>query len=158
MKIIWLETYLCSMKNNWNAKDFKIGVLGGGQLGRMLIQEAIDLDIHLHMMDPDPNAPCSLIAHSFTCGSITDYESVMNFGQDKNLITVEIENVNIEALEELEKKGVEVYPQPSVLKIIKDKGLQKNFYLENKIPTAKFKLYHNAVSYTHLTLPTTPYV
>ncbi|MEJ6589880.1 MAG: 5-(carboxyamino)imidazole ribonucleotide synthase [Crocinitomicaceae bacterium] len=136
------------MKNNWNVKDFKIGVLGGGQLGRMLIQEAIDLDIHLHMMDPDPNAPCSLIAHSFTCGSITDYESVMNFGQDKNLITVEIENVNIEALEELEKKGVEVYPQPSVLKIIKDKGLQKNFYLENKIPTAKFKLYHNAIELT----------
>ena len=121
------------MKNNWNAKDFKIGVLGGGQLGRMLIQEAIDLDIHLHMMDPDPNAPCSLIAHSFTCGSITDYESVMNFGQDKNLITVEIENVNIEALEELEKKGVEVYPQPSVLKIIKDKGLQKNYYLQENI-------------------------
>lgn len=132
------------MKNKWKAKDFKLGVLGGGQLGRMLIQEAIDLDIHLHMMDPDPNAPCSLIAHSFICGSITDYDSVMNFGRDKDLITVEIENVNIEALEELEKSGVIVYPQPSVLKIIKDKGIQKNFYLENNIPTAAFKLYADA--------------
>ncbi|MEJ6686423.1 MAG: 5-(carboxyamino)imidazole ribonucleotide synthase [Crocinitomicaceae bacterium] len=132
------------MKNKWKAKDFKLGVLGGGQLGRMLIQEAIDLDIHLHMMDPDQNAPCSLIAHSFICGSITDYDSVMNFGRDKDLITVEIENVNIEALEELEKNGVIVYPQPSVLKIIKDKGIQKNFYLENNIPTAVFKLYADA--------------
>ena len=132
------------MHRRWNSKDFKIGVLGGGQLGRMLIQEAIDLDIHLHMMDPDPNAPCSLIAHSFTCGSITDYESVIEFGKDKHLVTVEIENVNIEALETLEEKGVKIFPQPRVLRTIKDKGIQKQFYTDFGIPTAPFKLYENA--------------
>ena len=132
------------MHRRWNSKDFKIGVLGGGQLGRMLIQEAIDLDIHLHMMDPDPNAPCSLIAHSFTCGSITDYESVIEFGKDKHLVTVEIENVNIEALETLEEKGVKIFPQPRVLRTIKDKAIQKQFYTDFGIPTAPFKLYENA--------------
>ena len=132
------------MHRRWNSKDFKIGVLGGGQLGRMLIQEAIDLDIHLHMMDPDPNAPCSSIAHSFTCGSITDYESVIEFGKDKHLVTVEIENVNIEALETLEGKGVKIFPQPRVLRTIKDKGIQKQFYTDFGIPTAPFKLYENA--------------
>ena len=132
------------MNRRWNSKDFKIGVLGGGQLGRMLIQEAIDLDVHLHMIDPDPDAPCSLIAHSFTCGSITDYDTVMEFGKGKDLITVEIENVNIEALESLEKKGVKIFPQPRVLKIIKDKGVQKQFYLDHNIPTAPFALYDNA--------------
>lgn len=136
------------MNKRWNSKDFKIGVLGGGQLGRMLIQEAIDLDVHLHMMDPDPEAPCSLIAHSFTCGSITDYDSVVKFGSDKDLITVEIENVNIEALEALEQSGVSIYPQPKALKIIKDKGIQKQFYIENNIPTAPFKLYQNADAVT----------
>ena len=132
------------MNRRWNSKDFKIGVLGGGQLGRMLIQEAIDLDVHLHMIDPDSNAPCSLIAHSFTCGSITDYDSVIEFGKDKDLVTVEIENVNIEALEALEEKGVKIFPQPRVLRIIKDKGIQKQFYIDNGIPTAPFKLYENA--------------
>ncbi len=132
------------MNRRWNSGDFKLGVLGGGQLGRMLIQEAIDLDVHLHMMDGDPNAPCAQIAHSFTCASITDFEAVMAFGEDKDLITVEIENVNIEALEVLEKKGIKIYPQPRVLRIIKDKGIQKQFYSEHSIPTAPFKLYDNA--------------
>ena len=132
------------MNRRWNSKDFKIGVLGGGQLGRMLIQEAIDLDVHLHMIDQDPNAPCSLIAHSFTCGSITDYDTVMEFGKGKDLITVEIENVNIEALESLQEEGVRVFPQPRVLKIIKDKGVQKQFYFDHNIPTAPFTLYDNA--------------
>lgn len=132
------------MNRRWNSKDFKIGVLGGGQLGRMLIQEAIDLDVHLHMIDPDPNAPCALIAHSFSCGSITDYDTVIEFGKDKDLITVEIENVNIEALEALEQNGVKIFPQPRVLRIIKDKGIQKQFYVDHNIPTAPFTLYDNA--------------
>ena len=132
------------MNRRWNSKDFKIGVLGGGQLGRMLIQEAIDLDVHLHMIDPDPNAPCALIAHSFTCGSITDYDTVIEFGKDKDLITVEIENVKIEALAALEQNGVKIFPQPRVLRIIKDKGIQKQFYVDHNIPTAPFTLYDNA--------------
>ena len=128
------------MISKWYGKDLRLGVLGGGQLGRMLIQAANDLNIHLHCLDPDPNAPCSEIAHSFSCGSLTDFNTVLNFGSDKHLITVEIENVNVEALVELEKKGVKVFPQPNVLKLIQDKGLQKEFYLKNNIPTAAFEL------------------
>ena len=128
------------MISKWYGKDLRLGVLGGGQLGRMLIQAANDLNIHIHCLDPDPNAPCSEIAHSFSCGSLTDFNTVLNFGSDKHLITVEIENVNVEALVELEKKGVKVFPQPNVLKLIQDKGLQKEFYLKNNIPTAAFEL------------------
>ena len=132
------------MNKNWNSKEFKIGVLGGGQLGRMLIQEAINLNLHIHIMDPDQNAPCASIAQTFTCAAITDFDAVMEFGKDKNLITVEIENVNIEALERLEKSGVQVYPQPHVLKIIKDKGTQKQFYKKNGIPTSPFVIFDSA--------------
>jgi 5-(carboxyamino)imidazole ribonucleotide synthase len=128
------------MISKWYGKDLRLGVLGGGQLGRMLIQAANDLNIHIHCLDPDQNAPCSEIAHSFSCGSLTDYNTVLNFGSDKHLITVEIENVNVEALVELEKKGVKVFPQPNILKLIQDKGLQKEFYLKNNIPTAAFEL------------------
>ena len=128
------------MISKWYGKDLRLGVLGGGQLGRMLIQAANDLNIHIHCLDPDPNAPCSEIAHSFSCGSLTDFNTVLNFGSYKHLITVEIENVNVEALIELEKKRVKVFPQPNVLKLIQDKGLQKEFYLKNNIPTAAFEL------------------
>jgi 5-(carboxyamino)imidazole ribonucleotide synthase len=121
-------------------KQCTIGLLGGGQLGRMLIQKAIDFDIRIQVMDADPSAPCSQIAHSFTVGDITDYEAVLSFGTGKELLTVEIENVNIDALEALEKQGVKVFPQPRVLKLIRDKGLQKGFYREHHIPTAPFRL------------------
>jgi len=131
------------MKSKWYGEDTRIGILGGGQLGRMLLQEAINLNIHLHCLDPDENAPCSKIAHSFTVGSLTDYETVLAFGKDKDLISVEIENVNIEALKALEKQGVAVFPQAHILELIQDKGLQKQFYLENNIPTAPFELIEN---------------
>jgi 5-(carboxyamino)imidazole ribonucleotide synthase len=126
------------MGHRWYGNDIKLGVLGGGQLGRMMIQSAISFDIHIHCLDPDPNAPCAEIAHSFTCGSITDYETVMQFGADKDVITVEIENVNIEALKALQAIGKKVYPQPEILEVIKDKGLQKQFYLDQGLPTAPF--------------------
>jgi 5-(carboxyamino)imidazole ribonucleotide synthase len=90
------------------------------------------------MLDPDPTAPCAAIAYSFEVGSLTDYNTVMAFGQNKDLITVEIENVNTDALRELEKQGVKVFPQPHILELIRDKGLQKQFYLDNNIPTAPF--------------------
>lgn len=133
------------MSSKWYGEDMRIGLLGGGQLGRMLLQEAIDLNIHLHCLDPDKNAPCAKIAHSFTVGSLTDYETVINFGKDKNLISVEIENVNVEALKELEKLGVKVFPQPHILELIQDKGLQKQFYQQHQIPTAPFSLIENKV-------------
>lgn len=131
------------MSSKWYGEDMRIGLLGGGQLGRMLLQEAIDLNIHLHCLDPDKNAPCAKIAHSFTVGSLTDYETVINFGKDKHLISVEIENVNVEALKELEKSGVKVFPQPHILELIQDKGLQKQFYQKHQIPTAPFVLIGN---------------
>ncbi len=133
------------MSSKWYGEDMRIGLLGGGQLGRMLLQEAIDLNIHLHCLDPDKNVPCAKIAHSFTVGSLTDYETVINFGNDKHLISVEIENVNVEALKELEKSGVKVFPQPHILELIQDKGLQKQFYQEHQIPTASFVLIENKV-------------
>ncbi len=128
------------MNLNWYGDNMCIGLLGGGQLGRMLLQDAIDLNIHLHVLDSDTQAPCAAIAHSYTLGDITDYDTVIAFGKDKNVITVEIENVNVEALEWLEKQGVKIYPQPSVLKTIKDKGIQKEFYKTNGIPTASFQI------------------
>ncbi len=126
------------MAKTWYGSEYKIGVLGGGQLGRMLIQAANSLDIQLHMLDPDQQAPCSQIAHSFQNGSLLDYQTVLEFGQDKDLITVEIENVNTDALKELVQKGKKVYPQPHILELIRDKGLQKQFYLDHNIPTAPF--------------------
>ncbi len=128
------------MEKQFNGSTFRLGLLGGGQLGRMLIQEAINFDVHIHVLDNDPSAPCSSISHSFTNGSITDFDSVCAFGRDKDVVTVEIENVNIEALEHLENQGVFVFPQPRVLRIIKDKGLQKQFFASNNFPTAPFQL------------------
>lgn len=120
--------------------NIKVGVLGGGQLGRMMIQSAIDLNLDIKAMDPDPNAPCKSLAHQFINGDIRDYDQVLAFGSSCDIVTVEIENVNIEALEALEKQGKKVYPQPRVLKIIKDKGVQKQFYLDHEIPTSEFVL------------------
>jgi len=122
---------------------YKIGILGGGQLGRMLIQAAIDLDIKIKVLDPDNNAPCKSIAHEFVKGDFNDFQTVLDFGQDCDFITIEIENVNLEALEALETKGKKVYPQPSILRKIKDKRIQKQFFEDNKLPTAKFKLIEN---------------
>lgn len=120
----------------------KIGVLGGGQLGRMLIQNAINYNLNISVLDPDGNAPCKGISN-FTKGSITDYETVYKFGKDKEIITIEIENVNTEALKALEKEGKKVYPQPELIELIQDKGLQKMFYQRNGIPTADFFLVEN---------------
>lgn len=128
------------MDKNRFSSEFKLGILGGGQLGRMFIQEAINYNIDVHILDADPVAPSSEICKSYTIGSIQDYETVFAFGKDKDVLTVEIENVNVQALFDLEKKGVRVFPQPRVLEIIKDKGLQKEFYALNNIPTAPFQL------------------
>ncbi|MEJ7557870.1 MAG: 5-(carboxyamino)imidazole ribonucleotide synthase [Pedobacter sp.] len=120
--------------------DLKLGILGGGQLGRMLIQEAINYNLTTLILDPDPEAPCKHIANYFECGSITDFDTVYNFGKKADIITIEIEKVNIEALEQLEKEGKLVYPQSRVIRLIQDKGVQKQFFKENDIPTAPFQL------------------
>ncbi len=118
----------------------RLGILGGGQLGRMLIQEAINYNINVSILDPDANAPCKYLCNKFTLGELTDYQTVYNFGKNLDLITIEIEKVNVEALEQLEKEGVTVYPQPRVIRLIQDKGLQKQFFKQNDIPTADFEL------------------
>lgn len=119
----------------------RLGILGGGQLGRMLIQETINYNISVSILDPDKDAPCKNICDKFTVGSLSDYETVYQFGKNLDLITIEIEKVNIEALEDLEKEGVIVYPQPRIIRLIQDKGLQKQFFKENDIPTAPFQLF-----------------
>ena len=120
--------------------DLKLGILGGGQLGRMLIQEAINYNLTTLVLDPDTDAPCKHIANYFECGSITDFDTVYNFGKKADIITIEIEKVNIEALEQLEKEGKQVFPQSRVIRLIQDKGVQKQFFKENNIPTAPFQL------------------
>jgi 5-(carboxyamino)imidazole ribonucleotide synthase len=121
-------------------KRFTLGVLGGGQLGRMLIQEAIDLDVDVHILDPSPDAPCRGLCSSFTVGDFRDKETVLAFGKGKDLITIEIEDVNVEALEILQSEGVRVCPDPRILKVIQDKGAQKQFYVDHRIPTSPFRL------------------
>jgi 5-(carboxyamino)imidazole ribonucleotide synthase len=121
----------------------KLGILGGGQLGRMFIQEAIGLNVCIHVLDPAENAPCAAIANVFVQGDFADYDTVLNFGKEVDVLTIEIEHVNIEALEELERRGKLVFPRPAALRTIKDKGLQKLFYAAHNIPTAPFVLVEN---------------
>jgi 5-(carboxyamino)imidazole ribonucleotide synthase len=129
------------------AKDFygdlRLGILGGGQLGRMLIQEAINFNVNIHVLDPDPNAPCKKLCNQFEVGSLSDYDTVYNFGKDLDMVTIEIEKVNVEALEALENEGVLVFPQSRVIRLIQDKGLQKQFFKQNDIPTSAFQFVSN---------------
>ena len=145
--------FVCMKSDGSENLNLRIGMLGGGQLGRMFIQEALNLNAEVHVMDPDPNAPCGNIAETFTLGSLHDKKSVLAFGQDKDVITVEIENVNIEALETLEQSGKWVFPQPYALKIIKDKGLQKQFFKTNAIPTSSFRLIESKLNLKQSDLP-----
>lgn len=116
----------------------KIGILGGGQLGRMLLQAAVNYPVETFILENDVNCPAAHLCHHFTKGDITNFEDVYNFGKNLDAITIEIENVNEAALEKLESEGVKIYPTPSALKIIKNKILQKQFYKENEIPTSDF--------------------
>lgn len=129
------------------AKDFygelQLGILGGGQLGRMFIQEAINYNVNVNVLDPDKNAPCRKLCQHFECGSLSDYDTVYNFGKDLDMITIEIEKVNVDALEALEDEGVVVYPQSRVIRLIQDKGLQKQFFKQNDIPTSAFQFISN---------------
>ena len=121
-------------------QQLHIGILGGGQLGRMMIQSAINLNLNISVLDPDNEAPCKNLVTKFIQGSLTDYDTVYNFGKDKDLITIEIENVNIEALKSLEKEGKKIYPQPHIIELIQDKGSQKMFFQRSDIPSPDFFL------------------
>ncbi|MFA6475438.1 MAG: 5-(carboxyamino)imidazole ribonucleotide synthase [Patescibacteria group bacterium] len=118
----------------------RLGILGGGQLGRMLIQAAMNYDIYVQVLDPDAEAPCHTVCNKFVQGSLTDYETVLQFGQEVDVITIEIEHVNVEALKALQKQGKKVYPQPEIIELIQDKGNQKDWYVKHSVPTAPFTL------------------
>ncbi|MBL0282260.1 MAG: 5-(carboxyamino)imidazole ribonucleotide synthase [Bacteroidetes bacterium] len=123
--------------------DLTLGILGGGQLGKMLIEAASNWNIQCHVLDPDAECSCAHMAHTFVQGSFKDYDTVYNFGKNLQKITIEIEHVNVEALIQLEKEGKTIYPKPAVLQIIQDKGKQKSFYATNDLPTAPFTLLSN---------------
>ena len=136
----------------------KAGILGGGQLGRMLLQSAANYPVETFVMENDPACPAAHLCHHFTKGDITNFEDVYNFGKCLDAITIEIENVNEEALYKLEQEGVKIYPTPAALKIIKNKILQKQFYKEYEIPTSEFIItqqvsdlqkYHNFLPAVH---------
>ncbi|QNF35536.1 5-(carboxyamino)imidazole ribonucleotide synthase [Adhaeribacter swui] len=123
--------------------EIRLGILGGGQLGRMLLQAGIDLNLYTLILDPDAEAPCKSLCDEFFVGSFADYDTVYNFGKKCDVVTIEIEHVNTDALLKLKQEGVKVFPEPEVIKIIQDKGLQKEFYCHNGIPTADFRLLQN---------------
>ena len=123
---------------NYFSSDFKLGVLGGGQLGRMLLTETQKFDIYTSILDSSPEAPCAQICNEFHQGNLLDFETVYNFGKQVDLLTIEIENVNIDALDRLEKEGLSIYPTPKSIRIIQNKATQKNFYNDKNIPTAPF--------------------
>ena len=116
----------------------KVGILGGGQLGRMLLQAAANYPVETHVLENDDACPAAYLCRHFVKGNIRDFDAVYNFGKPLDAITIEIENVNIEALEQLEKEGKKIYPKPSVLRIIQNKILQKQYYSEHGVPTSAF--------------------
>lgn len=121
----------------------KTGILGGGQLGRMLLQAAANYPVETYVLENDSECPAAHLCHHFTKGNITDYNDVYQFGKNLDIITIEIENVNIEALEQLEKEGKKIYPKPAVLKTIINKAAQKKYYTDHQIPTSPYILTHN---------------
>ena len=124
---------------NYFSSDFKLGILGGGQLGKMLLAETRKFDIQTYVLDPSNEAPCKIACNKFVQGSLMDFETVYNFGKQVDVLTFEIELVNLEALEKLENEGLPIYPSPKTLKRIQNKGIQKDFYIQNNIPTALYK-------------------
>jgi 5-(carboxyamino)imidazole ribonucleotide synthase len=121
----------------------KIGILGGGQLGRMLLQAAANYPVETFVLENDPDCPAAHLCHHFVCGNINDFDAVYNFGKGLDALTIEIENVNVEALEKLESEGIKIFPKPQVLKTIKNKILQKRYYQQHEIPTAEFVVTEN---------------
>ena len=120
------------------SSDFKLGILGGGQLGKMLLQETRKWDIQTKVMDASSEAPCKIACNTFVIGDLLDFDAVYNFANDVDVLTIEIENVNLDALEKLEDEGKKVYPPTKALRIIQNKAKQKLFYIDNGIPTADF--------------------
>ena len=133
--------------------SLRLGVLGGGQLGRMMIQSAVDFDARVEVMDPSAEAPCRHLTPRFVQGDLQNSEDVIAFGSELDVITIEIEHVSVEGLRELESRGVRVIPKPDHLAIIQDKGKQKAFFAEHSIPTSPFQLVDGAADVQQMGLP-----
>ncbi|MDN3493948.1 5-(carboxyamino)imidazole ribonucleotide synthase [Winogradskyella bathintestinalis] len=123
---------------NYFSSNFKLGILGGGQLGKMMLYDTRKFDIYTCVLDPSPEAPSRLACDEFNVGDLMDYDTVINFGKNVDVLTIEIENVNVDALETLEKQDVKVFPSSKTLRTIQNKATQKLFYRDNNIPTADF--------------------
>jgi 5-(carboxyamino)imidazole ribonucleotide synthase len=128
------------MKKGFIGGDGRIGLLGGGQLGRMMIREAIDMDMRVYVLDPSKDCSCKEIASGLIVGDFKDFHTVMAFGREMDVVTVEIEHVNTDALRQLKQQGKMVYPDPGILEMIRDKGTQKEFFSKHNIPTSAFRL------------------
>lgn len=124
---------------NYFSSDFKLGILGGGQLGKMILSETRKLDIQTLVLDPSEEAPGRFACNAFYKGSLMDYDTVYQFGKMVHLLTIEIENVNLDALDTLESEGLPIFPLPKTLRLIQNKGRQKDFYVENNIPTSPYQ-------------------
>jgi 5-(carboxyamino)imidazole ribonucleotide synthase len=129
------------LNNNYFSSSFTLGILGGGQLGKMMMSEIRKFDIKTFILDPSQDAPAQYGAHQFFVGDLMDFDTVYNFGKKVNLLTIEIENININALILLEKEGLTIYPSPKTLQLIQNKAVQKNFYIENDIPTSLVQIF-----------------
>ncbi|MCL6295653.1 5-(carboxyamino)imidazole ribonucleotide synthase [Jejuia spongiicola] len=144
---------------NYFSSNFKLGILGGGQLGKMLLNCTRKFDIHTCILDASNEAPCKIASNEFYLGDLMDYNTVYNFGKQVDVLTIEIENVNVDALETLEKENVKVYPSSKTLRAIQNKATQKLFYVDNNLPTAPFTRFaytseiNDAIENGGLTLP-----
>ena len=131
----------------WNLKAFilnkKIGIIGGGQLGKMILDETNKIDLQVSILDPNKNSPCKNLTKNFILGDFNDFDTVLNFGLAHDIISYEIEHINVDALDELVSRGIEVQPTPEILRIIQDKNLQKSFFKENNFPTSDFSYFNS---------------
>jgi 5-(carboxyamino)imidazole ribonucleotide synthase len=146
-------------KMDYFSSDFTLGILGGGQLGKMMLYDTRKFDIRTMVLDPSDQAPCAIACNKFYQGDLMDFDTVYEFGKKANVVTFEIEHVNVKALEKLEAEGVKVYPAPATLKLIQNKGAQKDFYRKHQIPTANYHkfgtldLLRDAVNDARIDLP-----
>ena len=141
------------------SSNFTLGILGGGQLGKMLLTETRKFDITTKVLDPSADAPCRIACNTFVQGALTDFDTVYRFGKEVDVLTIEIENVNVDALKKLQSEGVKVYPTPQTIELIQNKATQKQFYANHNIPTAPFLRFESltnlqqAVANEQITLP-----
>lgn len=144
---------------NYFSSDFKLGILGGGQLGKMLLTETRKFDIQTLVLEPNEEAPARYSCNGFYKGSLMDFDTVYQFGKMVNLLTIEIENVNLDALDQLEEEGLPIYPSPKTLRLIQNKGKQKDYYVANNIPTSSHQRFvdlndlKNAIAKDELEFP-----